>query len=205
MRRLIRYWLTVLYLVVLRLEFTLRKSVLGWENAALRLRTMDKRVVVQILRKNGAQVGEGCDIESGITLHNCSDLRNLRIGDGCHIGKNCLLDLASRIELGSRVTVSMGCCLITHTDVGKSQRTIDFPRSSAPIVLEPDVYLGCGVAVLSGVTIGRGTVAAAGAVITASTEANSLVAGVPATWRRGLTALQQGPSAGVVTGGGCHP
>jgi len=190
MRRLIRHSLTALYLAALRLEFTLRKSVLGWENAALRLRTMDKRVVVLILRRTGAQVGEDCDIESGITLHNCSDAQNLRIGDGCHLGKNCLLDLADRIELGSRVTVSMGCSLITHIDVGKSQRAIDFPPCSAPIVLEPDVYLGCGVVVLSGVTVGRGTVAAAGAVITASTEADSVVAGVPATRRRGLAALQ---------------
>jgi acetyltransferase-like isoleucine patch superfamily enzyme len=201
MRGLIRLWLTALYLVALRLEFTLRKCVLGWENATLRLRTMDKRVVAQILRKSGAQVGEGCDIESGITLHNCCDAENLRIGDGCHIGKNCLLDLADRIELGSRVTVSMGCSLITHIDVGKSQRAIDFPRCSAPIVLEPDVYLGCGVVVLSGVTIGSGTVAAAGAVITTSTEADSLVAGVPATWRKGLTTLQLGRSADIMARG----
>jgi maltose O-acetyltransferase len=52
--------------------------------------------------------------------------------------------------------------------------------ATAPVVIEDNVWLGDGVTVLKGVTIGANSVVAAGAVVTRSVAADSVVAGVPA-------------------------
>lgn len=52
--------------------------------------------------------------------------------------------------------------------------------SKGPIVVEDDVWLGFRVTVLSGVTIGRGAVVAAGSVVTKDVPPYAIVGGVPA-------------------------
>lgn len=47
-------------------------------------------------------------------------------------------------------------------------------------MIEDDCWIGANVTILKGVTIGRGSVVAAGAVVTKSCEPYSIVGGVPA-------------------------
>jgi acetyltransferase-like isoleucine patch superfamily enzyme len=62
----------------------------------------------------------------------------------------------------------------------------DFNESNKPegydydVVLEEDVWIGCNVTLLSGVTIGRGTTVAAGAVVSKSMPPYCVCGGVPA-------------------------
>jgi acetyltransferase-like isoleucine patch superfamily enzyme len=51
---------------------------------------------------------------------------------------------------------------------------------SKPVILEDGVWMGAGVIVLKGVTIGRDAVIGAGAVVTKNVIAGTIVAGVPA-------------------------
>ncbi|HHQ4914901.1 CatB-related O-acetyltransferase [Aeromonas veronii] len=53
-------------------------------------------------------------------------------------------------------------------------------KSKGPIIIENDVWIGFGVIILSGVTIGRGSVVAAGSVVTKSFEPYSIIGGNPA-------------------------
>ena len=53
-------------------------------------------------------------------------------------------------------------------------------RLDRDIVVEEDVWIGVNVTLLAGVTLGRGCVVAAGAVVTKSMPPYSLVGGVPA-------------------------
>lgn len=48
------------------------------------------------------------------------------------------------------------------------------------VIVEKDVWIGCNVTLLSGVTIGRGSIVAAGAVVTKDVPFYSIVGGVPA-------------------------
>jgi acetyltransferase-like isoleucine patch superfamily enzyme len=52
--------------------------------------------------------------------------------------------------------------------------------TSAPIVVEDGCWIGARATILPGVTLGRGCVVAAGAVVASSVEPNMLVGGVPA-------------------------
>jgi acetyltransferase-like isoleucine patch superfamily enzyme len=54
------------------------------------------------------------------------------------------------------------------------------PPYSAPIAIEDDVWIGCRATILKGVTIGKGSVVAAGAVVTKSCPHHSLIGGIPA-------------------------
>jgi acetyltransferase-like isoleucine patch superfamily enzyme len=54
------------------------------------------------------------------------------------------------------------------------------PPEGKPIVVEDDVWLGASTIVLGGVTIGRGSVVGAGAVVTRSLPPYSIARGVPA-------------------------
>lgn len=52
--------------------------------------------------------------------------------------------------------------------------------SSGPIIIEKDSWIGAGSIILSGVTIGHGSVVGAGSVVTKSVPPFSIVAGNPA-------------------------
>ena len=48
------------------------------------------------------------------------------------------------------------------------------------VVIEEDCWLGAGAVVIDGVRVGKGSVVAAGAVVTRDVPAYSIVAGIPA-------------------------
>jgi galactoside O-acetyltransferase len=58
---------------------------------------------------------------------------------------------------------------------------------SAPVVIEEDVWVGGHVVIMPGVTIGRGSVIAAGAVVTANVPPMVVAGGVPAKVLRPIT------------------
>ena len=61
----------------------------------------------------------------------------------------------------------------------RQQVTIGFNGDEAPI-LEDNVVVNCGAKVLGGITMGKNSVAAAGAVVVKDVPENAVVAGVPA-------------------------
>jgi acetyltransferase-like isoleucine patch superfamily enzyme len=132
----------------------------------------------------GGSVGENTDIRDGIVFHNCSNFRDLVIGDDCHIGKECFFDLRSKIVIGDNVVISMRSTFITHIDMTKSRLSNVYPATSSPIIVEDHVYIGSNVLVLMGCKIGNGALIAAGSLVIDNVNSNSLVAGVPAKIRR---------------------
>ncbi|MBS2024318.1 MAG: hypothetical protein JST92_18095 [Deltaproteobacteria bacterium] len=92
----------------------------------------------------------------------------------------CFIDLNAPVTIGDEVNIGHHAVLITAKHLtGESIRRAGL-LESAPIVLEPGCWLGARVTVLAGVTIGRGAVIAAGAVVTKDIPPNTLAGGVPA-------------------------
>jgi acetyltransferase-like isoleucine patch superfamily enzyme len=54
------------------------------------------------------------------------------------------------------------------------------PENDQPVVIEDDVWAGAHVIILKGVTIGHGSIIAAGSVVTKSFPPYSIIGGVPA-------------------------
>ena len=99
---------------------------------------------------------------------------------GNHVGIS-----GATIHAAERIYVMIGSgVLITDTDAHPllpEVRRCGGRGATKPIVIEDDVFIGARAIILKGVTLGRGSVVGAGAVVTKDVAAGSIVAGNPAT------------------------
>lgn len=173
-----RYRLIYAYINFFR--FSMRKRFLGFDIANIFIQHLDKTSLQLILKKNGAIIGSNCNIETGIVFHNCTDYSNLIIGNNCHIGKNCFLDLRGKIIIKDNVVISMLVTIITHQDISKSNLQSLYPAEVDDVIIEDNCYVGVNTVILKGVVIGYSSVIAAGSLVLSNVESKLLVAGIPA-------------------------
>ncbi len=89
------------------------------------------------------------------------------------------LDVAS-ITIGDDVQIGPDVQLLTPTHPIEPDPRRDKWEAAEPIVIGDNAWLGGGVIVLPGVTIGENTVVGAGSVVTADLPSNVVAAGNPA-------------------------
>ena len=108
---------------------------------------------------------------------------NLRLGERVFINQGCtFLDYAG-ITLGDRTMVAPNCTFLTlGHPVDPEERRVWL--TGAPIVVEENVWIGAAATILPGVTIGKDSVVAAGAVVADDVPPSSLVTGPAATIQR---------------------
>lgn len=90
------------------------------------------------------------------------------------IGDNVMFGPAVTCITGGHRTDMIGRYMVSVTDREKR------PEDDRDIVFEGDNWIGANVTILRGVTIGEGSVVAAGAVVTKDVPPYSIVGGVPA-------------------------
>lgn len=110
------------------------------------------------------------------------------MGGRVRIGADCSVNAYSFLSGGGGLEISDHVMIASHVSIYASNHV--FADTSKPmnaqgldlkgIVIESDVWVGTGVRILDGVRIGTGSVLAAGAVVTKSTEPYSVSGGVPA-------------------------
>ena len=90
--------------------------------------------------------------------------------------------MGDHIMTGPNVTIITGGHRMDVKDKPMSMITDSdkLPENDKDIVLEGDNWIGANAIILKGVTIGRGAVVAAGAIVTSNVEPYSIVGGVPA-------------------------
>ena len=108
----------------------------------------------------------------------------LTIGDRTYINSGASLCAQESVQIGARCAIG-NQVLIMDTDFHSIDDHTQ-PGVARPVVIEDDVWLSARVIVLKGVTIGRGAVVAAGAVVTKDVPPHTLVGGVPAKFIRAL-------------------
>jgi acetyltransferase-like isoleucine patch superfamily enzyme len=105
------------------------------------------------------------------------------IGDDTYIHARCQINsYLQPVQIGKGVLIAANCALYPHDHglvPGLPIRTQPL-ESRGPIVIEDNVWLGTGVVVLGGVTIGEGAVIGAGSVVTKSVPSEAIAVGVPA-------------------------
>ena len=114
-------------------------------------------------------------------------LNNLSIGNRTIVSKGAILYCTDApLTIGKNVLLAPNFTAITgehRVDVVGNyiiENVEKLPENDAPVVIEDDVWCGANVTILKGVTIGRGSVIAAGAVVTRSIPPYSIAGGVPA-------------------------
>jgi acetyltransferase-like isoleucine patch superfamily enzyme len=106
----------------------------------------------------------------------------MRIGNETWIGQQCFFHSAGGLTIGAGVGIGMAVKIITsqHREAGREVPVLFSPIEFAPVVIEDGCDLGVGSIILPGVTVGRGAVVGAGAVVTRDIPAYAVAAGVPA-------------------------
>lgn len=125
-------------------------------------------------RLAGMHIGAGSTIHMGARFY---QPENIRIGSDTIIGEGVVLDGRAALVIGNHVDFA------SEVMVYNSQHDINSPTFSAessPVHIEDYVFIGPRAIILPGVTIGRGAVVAAGAVVTKDVKEFEIVGGVPA-------------------------
>jgi len=106
----------------------------------------------------------------------------LEIGDFSTIGDRTEIHVAEKVIIGKRCTIAWDCVIMdrNYHGIGNEIEKVE------PVVIENDVWLGCRVIVLPGVTIGKKSLVAAGSVVTKNVTAYTLVAGNPARFVKNI-------------------
>ena len=139
-------------------------------------------------------LGDNCVIDDNVVLDAKGEKNyGLRLDGNVYIGRNTILSCKQgSISIGEYSNLSANCSLLSETEIILGRYCFlaghcylvaggnhSFDDVSRPIMFQPslskggirlgdDVWLGAGVIVLDGASIGRGTVVGAGAVVTGS-------------------------------------
>ncbi len=127
-----------------------------------------------VIQNRGAKVGKLVYISSIARFH--GSLGKLTIGDQSAIGR-AEIAVDDAVRIGTRVCINDGVRLITGSH---AVRATNWPLVISPIAIEDYAWIAIDAIILPGVTIGRGAVVGAGAVVSRDVPAGATVAGNPA-------------------------
>lgn len=147
-------------------------SVIGPEGVIDNLRGDPKHI----------RVGEHCYVRGRLLTYGHAG--DISIGDWCYIGVRTEIWSMASVSIGNRVLVSHGVNIIdgsSHSPVASERHqhfrdilTKGHPKNAdevpgvegAPIVIEDDAWISFGATILKGVRIGKGSIVAAGSIVT---------------------------------------
>ena len=111
----------------------------------------------------------------------------MSIGNGSSIPKGSVfycteapLTIGKKVIFGPHPTIITGDHRIDVVGKFIIDSHEKLPQNDLPVIIEDDVWTGANVTILKGVTIGRGSVIAAGAVVTKTCPPYSIIGGIPA-------------------------
>lgn len=147
---------------------------------------INRFLIAQLIKRSLGKCGNAVRIGRGFRAFG---IRNIEIGDNVYIGEQALImttgakvKISDHVMFGPRVTIVSG----NHrtdvvgrymTEIKASEKRLEDDRD---IIFEGDNWIGANSLILAGVTIGRGSVVAGGAVVTQSIPPFSIWGGVPA-------------------------
>lgn len=141
------------------------------------VRILDRR---QPPPQESVRVGEQCELAAGVELNVWSG--SITLGCRVFLGPYVVIYGHGGVQIGDHSLLSMHCCVLSseHAIPPPDKLIRDEPDKLMRTCIGRDVWLGVGVKVLGGVTIGDGCIVGAGAVVTRSLPPYSISVGVPA-------------------------
>lgn len=121
-----------------------------------------------LIRPTGKYGGE---IGMGLTIGN-----NSNIGPFSYIGCSGMITIGNNVMMSPRVSIYAENHNFSTVDIPMKEQGV----TRKDIIIEDDCWIAANSIVLAGVTIGRGSIIAAGSVVTNNIPPYSIAAGVPA-------------------------
>lgn len=137
-------------------------------------------------------IGRGCIIGKDVRLNAIDRWQNetftpeIIIGEHTLVSPRCHIGCINRIIIGNHVTLGDRVYITDHVHGNSLREEMDTPPFDRPLVsrggvtIEDFVQIGENCVVLPGVTIGRGTIVGAGAIVTKDLPPYCVAAGNPA-------------------------
>ncbi len=135
------------------------------------------------MRALGFSISPKATIWAGANLRS----KKVNIGHGVFINVGFYHDGYDQLEIEDNVRIGPFVRVLTAThDIGPSLQRGRIEVVGKPVCIKDGCWIGSGVTILPGVTIGRGCVIAANSVLFEDTEADGMYAGNPARRVRDL-------------------
>lgn len=140
-------------------------------------------VRARVYRLAGFKIGPGVFLIGNLDLISGQPgfYEKLEIGPNVVIGNRVTINLDGNVTLGENVSLSPFVKIYTGThNIGPGSNRRQNELLARPVVIEKGSWVGMCAVILPGVTIGHGSIVAAGAVVTKDVPPNSYVEGNPA-------------------------
>jgi len=142
-----------------------------------------KRIYMILLRSRFKSVGRRVNFDpmdrfsySTITIGD-----DVFIGSGaCFSASNSAIKIANKVMFGPNVTIMGGDHNISELGMYMFDVKTKLPENDLPVTISQDVWVGAGAIILKGVTLGQGSVVAAGALVLNDVPEYAIVGGIPA-------------------------
>lgn len=139
-------------------------------------------------RRGAIEIGDYSMVNTGAMIQG-----NVRIGKNCSVQNYTVIvgygepeDYSGLVKIGNDVRIAPHCFMVAgnHNFDDPEKPISRQGLTCKPIIIEDDVWIAARVNVIAGVTIGRGSVIAAGSVVTKDIPPMSIAAGIPATVKK---------------------
>ena len=144
---------------------------------------------VKVYTAQNICIGDDTSIMSHCILETCPTSKNLpqlTIGNNCSIGEYSHVTCANRVTIGNGVLTGRFILITDNSHGNSSPEECDIAPiardvcSKGPVEIKDNVWIGDKATILPGVTIGKGAIIAANAVVTKDVPDYAIVAGIPA-------------------------
>lgn len=136
-----------------------------------------------------ASHGEGVVFGDQVTLNRYAYVQGgqegVRLGNRVEINNFSIVNGTGGVDIGDDTLIGPGVRIISYQHRYAAGQTIrSQPAEGKAIRIGRDCWIGANAVILAGVTVGDGSVVAAGAVVTRDVPVGVVVAGVPAAVKR---------------------
>ncbi len=178
---------------------------LGLIKNKLRIPSAHCGIHVEIIGYERTTIGSGIRIGAFSRLY-IEDGGHLFLGDGVQLGRDTHIQTSGKVRIGAGTGLNDGARINGHVDIGRhcaigpnlnvssgehqfrsaepwkliATQHSTFGPEGRPVTIGDDCWIGTHVVILPGITIGRGAIVGANAVVTKDVPAYTIVAGVPA-------------------------
>ena len=155
-------------------------------------------VDARYIEPGGITIGDRVLIARDVSMVACTAQGTISIGHDSMVSRKCVLASTRGIVIGAWVAIASQCIIGGgRPPLNTESQSSEEDRSPKPIAIGDDCWLGAGVRVLDGVTIGRGSIIGAGAIVDRDIPDYTVVIGrqkmkvLPRESREGLRSSQK--------------